>query len=63
MPDIINARAEPRTEPRPHAVIDAIIAAGRAAAELRNRHHAEGRPLRRQLAASRAEAAPSQGGA
>lgn len=47
MPDILNARAEQPAPPRPHPVLDAIIAAGRAAAERRDQHHALGAPLRR----------------
>jgi hypothetical protein len=56
--DILNQRAPRATPPRPHPVIDAIIAAGRAATELRNRHHAEGEPLRHQVAEARIAAQP-----
>jgi hypothetical protein len=59
MPDALHGFPKPAEPPRPHPVIDAIIAAGRAAAELRNRHHAEGSNRRRQLAEARAaERAP-----
>lgn len=58
MQEILNQRAPRATPPRPHPVIDAIIAAGRAAAELRNRHHAEGEPLRRETAKARAATRP-----
>lgn len=69
MIDILNQRAPRATPPRPHPVIDAIIAAGRApmggilaagrAATLRrNRHHAEGEPLRHQVAEARIAAQP-----
>jgi len=58
MPDALHGFPKPATPPRPHPVIDAIIAAGRAATELRNEHHAEGRVLRREVAESRAAARP-----
>jgi hypothetical protein len=51
--DILTQRAPCATEPRPHPAIDAIIAAGRAATELRNQHHAESRKLRRQATEAR----------
>lgn len=55
MTDILNQRAPRATPPRPHPVIDAIIAAGRAAAELRNQHHADGHGRRQEIAKARAE--------
>jgi len=61
MPDVLHGFPKPAEPPRPHPVIDAIITAGRAAAELRNQHHAEGYALRREVAEARAASRPEGG--
>ncbi len=57
MPDILNARATTPTLPRPHVEIDAILAAGRAAAARRDAHHAETLAIRRVTGGQPADAA------